>query len=65
MAYWGSEFNFFQGIHVRIVRGIDISISIRPIITKFGKQVHLQGLTHKRLTKQVLVMSLRQVHMTY
>ena len=41
MADWGSEFNFFQGIHVRI----DNPISVRGIITKFGKQVHLQDLT--------------------
>ena len=49
----GGEFNFFQGIHVRI----DIPISIRPMITKFGKQVHLQDFTQMRLIKQVLVTS--------
>ena len=31
----------FRGIHVRI----NISISTRPMITKFGKQVHLEKLT--------------------
>ena len=45
MADRGGEFRFFQGIHVRI----DISISVRPMITKFGKQVHLQDLTQMRL----------------
>ena len=55
----GGEFNFFQGIHLRIDIIINISISIRPMITKFGKQVHLQDLTQMRLIKQVLVTSLR------
>ena len=40
MADQGGEFSIFQGNHVRI----DISMSIRPVITKFGKQVHLQDL---------------------
>ena len=40
----GGEFRFFQGIHVRIDIRIDISISLRPMITRFGKQVHLQDL---------------------
>ena len=35
MAYRGGEFSFSQGIHVRIY----ISISIRPMITKYDKQV--------------------------
>ena len=39
MKDWGSK--LFRGIHVRI----DISISTRPMITKFGKQVHLEKLT--------------------
>ena len=58
------EFSFFQGIHVRIGSRIDISISVRPMITKFGKHVHLQNLTQVRLIKQVLVTSLRQDHVT-
>ena len=33
--------SFLQGIHVRIGTRIDISISMRPMITKFGKQVPL------------------------
>ena len=51
MADRGGEFSFFQGIHVRI----DISISVRPMITKFAKQVHLQDLAQMRLITQVLV----------
>ena len=60
----GGELSFFQGIHVRIGIRSDISISIRTMITKFGKQVHLQDLTQMRLIKQVLVTSLRQDHVT-
>ena len=44
----------FQGIHVRIDIRINISISIRPMITKFGKQVQLEDLTQMSLIKQVL-----------
>ena len=51
MADQGNEFRFFQGIHVRIDRIIDISISLRPMTTNFGKQVHLQELTQMKLTK--------------
>ena len=47
MADRGVEFSLFQGIYARIDIRIDISISIRPMITKFGKQVHLQDLTHE------------------
>ena len=32
--------------------------------TKFGKQVHLEELTQMRLTKQALVISSRQGHVT-
>ena len=60
----GGEFRFFQGIQVRIDIKIDISISIRPMITKYGKHVHLQEFTQMRLIKQVLVTSSRQGHMT-
>ena len=59
MADRVSEFSFFQGIHARTGLTIDISISIRAIITKFGKQVHLHDFTQMRLIKQVLVTSLR------
>ena len=60
MADGGGEFNFFLDIHV----GIDISISVRPMISKYGKQVHLQDLTQIRLIKQVLMTSLSQDHVT-
>ena len=59
-----SEFSIFQGIHVRFDIRIDMFISIRPMITKFGKQVHLQDLTQIRLIKLVLVTSLRHNHVT-
>ena len=45
----------FRGIHVRIDIRIDVSISIRPLTNKFGKQVHLEKLTQLRLISQVLV----------
>ena len=45
------EFSFFQGIHVRIGIIIDISIVIRLMTTKYGKQVHLQEFTQMRLIK--------------
>ena len=64
MAEQCGEFSFFQSIHVTIDLRIDISISIKPIITKLGKQVHLQDLTQMRLIKQVLVTSLRQGQVT-
>ena len=56
MADRGGKFSFFQGIHARIDI-IDISISIGPMITKFGNKVHLQDLAQMRLIKQVLVTS--------
>ena len=59
MANRVSEYSFFQGIHARTGLTIDISISIRAIITKFGKQVHLHDFTQMRLIKQVPVTSLR------
>ena len=37
MADQGGELSFFQGSRVRIDIRIDISISIRPMITTFGK----------------------------
>ena len=56
MADQGGKLSFFLGILVRI----NISISIKSMITKFGIQVHLQDLTQMRLIKQVLITSLRQ-----
>ena len=60
----GGGFSFFQGIHVSINIRIDISISIRPVATKFGKQVHVEELTQMRIIKQVLVKPSRQDHTT-
>ena len=54
MVSQGGGFSFFRGVHVRIDRKTDISISIRPTTTKFGKQIHLEKLTETRLMKQVL-----------
>ena len=62
MVERGGEFSFFQGIHVRIDIRADISISITPMIVKFGKQVYLQDLTQMKLIKQVLVTLLWQDH---
>ena len=64
MADQGGDFSFFQGIHLRIDIRMGISISIRPMITKFGMQVHLLYLTQMRLIKQALVTPLRQDHVT-
>ena len=64
MVHLSGEFNFFQGIHERIDIRIDISISIKPMTTKFVKQVHLQDLTQMRLMNQMLVISLPQDHVT-
>ena len=41
----GGKFSFFLDIHVRIDVRIAISISVGPMNTKGGKQVHLQDLT--------------------
>ena len=64
MADRGGEFRFFQGIHVRSDITIDILISIKPIIAKFGKQLHLQDLAQMRLIKQLLVTSSQQNYVT-
>ena len=55
MAHWGCKFSFFRVIHVGIDIKIDISISIRNMTARFGKQVRLEELTQIRLIKQVLV----------
>ena len=60
MADRRGEFSFFKGSHVKI----DLSISIKLMATKFDKQVHLQELIQIRLTKQVLVTSSSQDHLT-
>ena len=48
MANLGGEFSFFQGIHVRIDLRIKMSISLRLLTTKFGKQVH-KKMSHDHL----------------
>ena len=65
MADRSGEFRFSQGIHVRTGIRIDISISIRPKITKLGKQVHLQHLTQMGLIKQMLLTSLENIKTLY
>ena len=40
MAEKGSELIFFRGIRVKIYIRTNISISIRPTATKFGKQAY-------------------------
>ena len=57
------DFNFSQTIRARIDIRIDISIFIRTVITKFGKQVHPQNLTQMRLIKKVLLTSLYKDHL--
>ena len=64
MADWDGEFIFFQGIQIRTNIIIDISMSIRPMTTKFGKKVYLHDLTKMKLIKQVLVTFLLQDHVT-
>ena len=64
MADRGSEFSFFGGISIRNDIRIDISISIRPLNTKFDKEVDLKELTYMRLIKQELVTSSHQDHFT-
>ena len=53
MADRRSEYSFLQVIHIRIDNEIDIFISIRPMTTKFRKQIHLEELTQLKLIKQV------------
>ena len=62
MADRGCKFSSFHNIHVRLDKKIDISFFIRPMIIKFGKQIHLHDLTQMRLITQMLVASLRQNH---
>ena len=54
MVDLGGKFSFLCGMNVRIDIRIDISISIRPMTTKFNNQVQLETLTQVRLMKQVL-----------
>ena len=64
MAERGGEFRYFRGNNERIDIVIHIPISIRPMTTKFGKQVHLEELTQVRVIKRVLVTPSRQDHVT-
>ena len=56
MADRGSEFSFFRGIR------IDVFISVWPMTTNVGRQVHLEEFTQMRLIKQVLLTSSHQDH---
>ena len=51
MADQGGALGFFHGIHARTDITIDIFTSIRPMTTKFGKQVHVGKLTQMKLIK--------------
>ena len=51
MADRGAEFSFLLGIYVRTGIRIGISMSIKPMITKFDKQVHLQELIQMKVIK--------------
>ena len=50
MSDHGGGFSFFQDIHVKTDIRFDISISIRPITTKFGNQLRLGELTQSANT---------------
>ena len=41
----GGDFSFFWGLHTWSVIRLHISTSIKPIMTKIGKQVHLEEFT--------------------
>lgn len=64
MANRFGEFRFLLGIHVRLDMGINVTISIRPMTNKFGRQVHLEKLTQMRLIKQLLVTTSLMVSLT-
>ena len=64
MTDQGGESSFCQSIYIKIDIRIDMSISLRPVTTKFDKQVHLAELTKMRLIKYVLVTSPCQYHVT-
>ena len=64
MANRGREICFIQVIHVRIDIRIYIFISIRPMITKVCKQIHLEEFAKIKLTKKGLVMPSRKDHVT-
>ena len=49
MADWDSELSIFWGKNIRINIKIDISILIRSVTTKFGKQVLVTSLHEDHL----------------
>ena len=55
MSERSAEFSSFQDVHVRTDKRIDITISIRPMVIKFARQVHLQNLTQVRVIKHVML----------
>ena len=57
MVDGGNEFSLFLRLYIRI----EISVSIGPVIIKFGKQVDLQNLTHLKAIKQLIVTSLLKI----
>ena len=56
---------FFQDIYVRTDIRIDISISIRSMTTKFGKQVHVGELTQMRLIEVTNLEQLLPIMLLY
>ena len=57
MVDQGEKFSFFRDIHIKIDTRVDISISLRPMTTKFGKRLDIEELTNLRLERHVLVTS--------
>ena len=57
MVDQAEQFSFFWDIHIKIDTRVDISISLRPMTTKFGKRLDIEELTNLRLDKHVLVTS--------
>ena len=53
------EFSFFGGIHVRTDMRINISISVRPTINKFSKQVDRVDSNETNQTGAVSAITLR------
>ena len=52
MSERSAEFSSFQDVQDR---RIDITISIRPMVIKFARQVHLQNLIQMRVIKHVML----------
>ena len=60
MVDQGGESSFFPDIHESIDIRIDISISVRLMTTKCGKQVHLQDLNQMKLITPCQISTNRQ-----